>query len=120
MRAMTRPYNGSRWLTPERLHGPVDWNATLALRASAGSRHLFVNAPARRVYQTPENELLVHVLDSIVQIAQRTGWDELLAKQGPAATVRERMSEEAARWQQSRALRTTMPESRAHVPDARR
>src|SRR5438876_4038433 len=32
-------------LTAERLHGPVDWNATLALRASAGSRHLFVTAP---------------------------------------------------------------------------
>ena len=92
-------------LTAERLHGPVDWNATLALRASAGSRHLFVTAPARRVYQTPENELLVHVLDSIVAIAQRTGWDELLAKQGPAATVRERMSE-AIRWQQSRMLAT--------------
>ena len=32
-------------LTAERLQGPVDWNATLALRASAGSRHLFVTAP---------------------------------------------------------------------------
>ena len=92
-------------LTAERLHGPIDWNATLALRASAGSRHLFVTAPARRVYQTPENELLVHVLDSIVRIAQRTGWDQILAKEGPAATVRERLSE-AARWQQSRMLAT--------------
>jgi hypothetical protein len=27
-------------LTAERLHGPVDWNATLALRASAGSRYV--------------------------------------------------------------------------------
>jgi hypothetical protein len=92
-------------LTAERLHGPIDWNATLALRASAGSRHLFVTAPARRVYQIPENELLVHVLDSIVRIAQRTGWDQILAKEGPAATVRERLSE-ATRWQQSRMLAT--------------
>jgi hypothetical protein len=110
-------------LTAERLHGPVDWNATLALRASAGSRHLFVTVPARRVYQTPENELLVHVLDSIVGIAQRTGWDELLAKQGPAATVRERLSE-ATRWQQSRMLATVTrvrptPRSLARIASGR-
>ena len=91
--------------TAERLHGPIDWNATLALRASAGSRHLFVTAPARRVYQTAENELLVHVLDAIVRTAQRSGWDQILAKEGPATTVRERLSE-ATRWQQSRMLST--------------
>jgi hypothetical protein len=75
------------------------------LRASARSRHLFVTASARRVYQTSENELLVPVLDFIVRIAQRTGWDEILAKEDPAATVRERLSE-ATRWQQSRMLAT--------------
>src|SRR5512142_3014216 len=47
--------------TSERLHGPIDWNRTLALRGTVGSQHLFVTAPARRVYQTAENELLGHV-----------------------------------------------------------
>ena len=74
------------WTGP-RLRGPVEWNHTLALRNTTGDPYLFVTAPARRVYQTPENELLVHVLDAIVTVTQRTGWDRITPRQEPARRV---------------------------------
>lgn len=90
--------------TAERLHGPVQWSRTLALRAATGSQHIFVTAPAERVYQTPENELLVHVLDAIVQTARSSGWDQRgLARELPAMKVKERLTD-TTRWQQSRML----------------
>lgn len=89
--------------TGQRLRGPVEWNRTMALRNTTGAPHLYVTAPARRVYQTPENELLVHVLDAIVAAAQRSGWDRKTPRQEPARRVRERLSS-ATRWQQNRML----------------
>jgi hypothetical protein len=87
----------------DRLRGPVQWNRTLALRAVSGSPLLFVTAPARRVYQTTENELLVHVLDAITRTALSTGWDTAVTREQPAQILRDRLSE-ARRWQQSRML----------------
>jgi hypothetical protein len=101
-RLATASAHEERWAT-DRLHGPVQWNRTLSLRAATGSPLLFVTAPAERVYQTPENQLLVHVLDAIVRTATSSGWAERLTPQRPGRTVRERLSE-AARWQQSRML----------------
>lgn len=101
-RLATASTREEQW-TPERLHGPIAWNRTLALRGAVGSRHLYVTSPAKRVYQTPENEVLVHVLDAIVRTAQQSGWAETLARAGPATIVRDRLSE-ATRWQQSRLL----------------
>jgi hypothetical protein len=98
----------------ERIHGPVQWNRTLSLRAATGSRQLFVTAPAERVYQTPENELLVHVLDAIVDVARSSGWDQSTSQRRPARMVRRRLSD-AERWQQSRMLSSverTPPTSR--------
>jgi hypothetical protein len=87
----------------ERLYGPVQWNRTLSVRGAIGSRQLFVTAPAKRVHQTPENELLVHILDAIVRIARSSGWDQGRSRELPARMVRERLSQ-AERWQQSRML----------------
>jgi hypothetical protein len=89
--------------TTQQLRGPVDWNRTLALRGATGNQHVYVTAPARRVYQTPENELVVHLLDGIVRTALRSGWDQVLTQHEPAVMVRDRLSE-ATRWQQSRML----------------
>jgi hypothetical protein len=89
--------------TGQRLRGPVEWNRTLAARNTTGAPHLYVTAPARRVYQTPENELLVHVLDAIVAATQHSGWDRITPRQEPARRVRERLSA-ATRWQQNRML----------------
>ena len=52
-RLATSSARTEQW-TAERLHGPVQWNRTLALRATIGSEQVFVTAPAERVYQTPE------------------------------------------------------------------
>src|SRR4029450_12131655 len=87
----------------ERIHGPIHWSRTLALRAASGAPGLYVTAPARRVHQTPENELLVHVLDSVVNLARSSGWDTSLTRQRPAALIRARAAA-AERWQQSRML----------------
>lgn len=89
--------------TGQRLRGPVEWNRTVALRNTTGTPYLFVTTPTRRVYQTPENELLVHVLDAIVATAQRSGWDRITPRQEPARHVRERLAA-ATRWQQNRML----------------
>jgi hypothetical protein len=89
--------------TGQRLRGPVEWSHTLALRNTTGDPNLFVTAPTRRVYQTPENELLVHVLDAIVAAAQRSGWDRITPRQEPARRVREHLAA-AKRWQQNRML----------------
>ena len=83
--------------------GPVEWSRTLALRGTTGNQHLYVTAPARRVYQTPENELLVHVLDAIPRTARHSGWDQVLPRYEPAEVIRERLAE-ATKWQQSRML----------------
>lgn len=101
-RLATSSASTEQW-TVDRLPGPVQWNRTLALRASTGSQQLFVTTPARRVYQTPENELLVHVLDAVPRTALSSGWDRTVTRERPAQTVRERVSE-AMRWQQSRML----------------
>jgi hypothetical protein len=101
-RLATASAREEQWST-ERLHGPIQWNRTLALRGATGYQHLFVTSPAERVYQTPENELLVHVLDAIVRAAQLTGWDQRLARQEPAKKVRQRLAD-AIWWQHSRML----------------
>jgi hypothetical protein len=59
--------------SPERVRGSVNWGKTLSARMSTGLPHMYVTTPARRAYQTPENELLVSVLDSIVQRGRRLG-----------------------------------------------
>lgn len=87
----------------QRIRGQVDWSHTLALRNTAGASDLYVTTPARRVYQTSENELLVHVLDAIVQGGQRTGWARQTRRRAPAMRIRTRL-DLAMRLQQNRML----------------
>jgi hypothetical protein len=61
-----------------------------------------VTSPARRAYQTPENELLALVLDAVVLVGRQSGWHR-----SESADVGKLVSSrvaEAERWLQTRAL----------------
>lgn len=60
--------------SPDRVRGPIVWGRTLGLRAAAGVRHGYVTRPSRRAYQTPENELLVFLMDEVVRLSTAVGW----------------------------------------------
>jgi hypothetical protein len=86
----------------ERVRGAILWGSTIAARAASGLPHLYVTAPAHRVFQTPENELLVFVLDAIAQIGRQTGWHDSQG-QGIRKLISERTAT-AQRWRQARML----------------
>lgn len=86
----------------ERVRGAIRWGSTIAARTATGLPHLYVTAPARRAFQTPENELLVFVLDAIAQLGQQTGWHSNNGE-GIGRLVSERTAG-AQRWLQSRML----------------
>lgn len=103
LRRLTTSSNRDEEWDFERLRGPVMWSRTLSLRAAGGAPNVWVTAPARRGYQTPENQMLVHLLDAIVSTGRSTGWDELVQRSEPADIVRQRTTA-AEYWQQSRIL----------------
>src|SRR5262245_7005850 len=86
----------------ERVRGAIQWQKTLALRATSGLPHLYVTSPARRAYQTAENELLVFLLDAIVTLGRGTGWQHSMSE-GAGSLISERTAE-AERWRHSRML----------------
>jgi hypothetical protein len=86
----------------ERVRGAILWGTTIVARTAAGVPHLYVTAPARRAYQTPENELLVFVLDAIAQLGRQTSWHGNDGE-GIGRLVSERTAV-AQRWLQSRML----------------
>ena len=59
----------------EAVRGPIMWGPTLAAQAAAGVRQRYVTAPARRAYDTPENQVLVAALNAIVTVGTQTGVD---------------------------------------------
>jgi len=81
----------------ERIRGPINWGKTYGARLGAGIPHLYVTTPARRAYQTPENELLVDVLDAIVESATRIGWAGQTGAGHEVHTRRDRAQESARR-----------------------
>src|SRR5215218_7311289 len=87
----------------ERIRGPIQWSKTLPLQASTGNAGIFVTTPSRRAYQTPENVLLVFLLDQTVALGRLVGWDRADISAGVGSTVRERVAA-ATRWSQSRML----------------
>jgi hypothetical protein len=98
----------------ERIRGAVHWQSTLVGRIGTGIPTLVISRPAQRAYQTPENELLVFLLDEIIRLGKQTGWLDK-PPTGPAAVVRTRVAE-ATRWSQSRMLSSverTRPTPRA-------
>lgn len=88
----------------ERVRGSILWGKTFGGRAATGLPHLFVTAPARRAYQTPENELLVLLLDATVELGERSPprW-RLSGSETMGKVVSQRVAE-ASRWRQSRML----------------
>ncbi|WP_406631367.1 hypothetical protein [Amycolatopsis sp. WGS_07] len=103
-RRLTTSSAQNEQISHERLHGPVRWDRTLTGRAASGSQHSYVTAPAERVYQTPENELLVHVLDGVVNAAKLRDWATSKSREEPAKLVRKHLND-AQHWQQNRMLR---------------
>lgn len=75
---------------------------TIGVRQATGIPHMYVTAPARRAYQTPENELLAALLDAVVLLGRRTGWHRSQsADLGKLISTR---VSEAERWLQTRAM----------------
>jgi hypothetical protein len=72
-RLATSTANEEEW-SSERIRGSIQWGRTLGLRGATGLRNLYVTAPARRAFQTPENEMLVFLLDATVMLGRRSGW----------------------------------------------
>jgi hypothetical protein len=86
----------------ERVRGAILWGSTIAARAAGGLPHLYVTAPARRAFQTPENELLVFVLEAIARLGEQTGWHHSDGE-GIQQLVSDRTAA-AQRWLQARML----------------
>jgi hypothetical protein len=93
----------------ERIRGPIRWGETFAQRAATGVPHAFVTAPAKRAYDTPENEVLAFALHAISEFGRRTRWHTSTSP-GPSQEVRRRVAE-ATRWRQARALIDVSPSS---------
>jgi hypothetical protein len=90
--------------SPERVRGSIRWGATLAERAATGLPHIYVTAPAKRAFQTPENEVLVGALEAIADQGKRTGWHRSASPE-VGAEVRARVAS-ANRWLGLRSLTT--------------
>jgi hypothetical protein len=86
----------------ERVRGSIRWLETFSARAASGSSRTFVTAPARRAFNTPENELLAFALGAIRSFGRRTGWHRSTSADA-GNEVRRRVAE-ATRWLQARAL----------------
>jgi hypothetical protein len=86
----------------EQIRGSIQWGRTIGLRHATGIPHLYVTAPSRRAYQTPENELLVFILDETVRLGRLSGWHRSSSEQaGQIVSSRVAQTE---RWLQSRML----------------
>ena len=86
----------------DRVRGPVQWSATFAARAATGIPTVHVTSPARRAFETPENDLLVEALRSIAGAGRRSGWHRSDAADA-GRTVRDRVAD-AERWLMTRML----------------
>ena len=100
-RLATATTSEEEW-SAERVRGSIQWSKTLSMRAATGLPHLFVTEPARRAFQTPENELLVFLLDEVVRLGKLSGWYQTSAERiGRLFTQR---VQEADRWRHARML----------------
>lgn|GEM_PF-1422729 len=94
----------------ERVRGAIQWGPTLSNRLATGLPHLYVTAPARRAYDTPENQVLAFALQAIRTTGRRTGWHRSASPE-LGARVRDTVAE-AERWLRTRMLskiRTDLP-----------
>lgn len=86
----------------ERVRGAIQWGPTLSGRAATGLPHLYVTTPARRAYDTPENQVLAFALQAIRATGRKTGWHRSAAPE-LGAQVRDTVAE-AERWLRTRML----------------
>jgi hypothetical protein len=86
----------------ERVRGAVQWPLTISARAATGLPHMYVTRPARRAYQTPENEVLVFSLDAIRSAGHQTRWHRSSAKDA-GVSIRQRV-DHSERWLRNRML----------------
>jgi hypothetical protein len=86
----------------DRVRGPIQWSPTFGARAATGLPHIYVTAPARRAFQTPENEVLAFALDAVAAMGRRDGWHRSSSPDVGIA-VRERVAG-ATRWLWTRML----------------
>jgi hypothetical protein len=100
-RLATTTASEEEW-SAERVRGAIQWGRTIGVRQATGIPHLYVTSPARRAYQTPENELLALVLDAVVVLGKQSGWHRS-ASDNVGRLVRDRVSE-AERWLAIRSL----------------
>ncbi|MDX6452574.1 MAG: hypothetical protein QOH16_2623 [Gaiellaceae bacterium] len=100
-RLATTTASEEEW-SAERVRGAIQWGRTIGVRQATGIPNLFVTSPARRAYQTPENELLALVLDAVVGLGKQTGWHRS-ASANVGRLVSDRVSE-AERWLTTRSL----------------
>jgi hypothetical protein len=89
-------------VSAERIGGAIQWGRTVGLRCASGAPHLYVTAPSRRAYQTPENELLVFLLDQAVILGRLVGWHRS-SSEVVGRLINHRVIA-AERWSQSRML----------------
>src|SRR5919204_5852353 len=90
-------------VSAERIRGAIQWGRTIGLRYASVAPHLYATAPSRRAYQTPENELLVLLLDQTVALGRLVGWHE--SGSAHAGQLISSRVASAERWSQSRMLR---------------
>jgi hypothetical protein len=100
-RLATTTASEEEWST-ERIRGAIQWGRTLGVRQATGIPHLYVTSPARRAYQTPENELLVTVLDATVRLGRQTGWHR--SESPDIGKIISSRVAQAERWLSTRAL----------------
>jgi hypothetical protein len=94
-------------ISGEAVRGPILWGPTLSAQVAAGVRYTYVTAPARRAYETPENQVLVAALSAIVTVGRQTGWLQV-AERPLADEVRDRVAK-AEHWLQTRSLASVTP-----------
>jgi hypothetical protein len=105
----------------DRVRGSINWPATLAARSATQLPNLYVTSPAERAYQTPENELLVHVLRQIADLGSQSGWEHAATPLGQQVRT---VTADARRWMSNRMLlqldrRTPTPRSVARIRTGR-
>jgi hypothetical protein len=94
--------------SPERVRGRIEWGQTLSYRAATGLKHVYVSAPARRAYDTPENQLLAFVLSETPRLARNVGWG--MRDDTTVAGVISHRSAAARRWLSHRMISEVSPQ----------
>jgi hypothetical protein len=61
-------------ISADRVRGAIQWGRTIGLQHAIGMPNMYVTAPSRRAFQTPENELLVFLLDQTLALGRLLGW----------------------------------------------